>query len=351
MEDIKLNVELLKQRVPNLTVAAASVGLRPATVSNLCTGKIPLGRAEVRTLVALATLADCSVDELIIRNKEAEMIETGIKVIDLFAPLTKGGLVGFVARPGMGQLVVLGEIYHRLTQRGEATVFIKPKELALGIEDVLNESKFICQSTTEAFDVITKLDKHQNVFLAADRQTVNTGEIYSLLENLYETGVGPITTLLVDLRGDVVDEVEPYGPLDTLWQFDAELISRKIYPAINPNFSTSVLLEGAHVEKEHMQIQQQARKLLRRYRELRFLGSSYGFDKMPASDIDIYNRGLRLESYLTQPFLTTEAFTKKKGESVSLADTLQDVQRILKGDFDDIKEDEFYQIGKIGQRK
>ncbi|HYK71805.1 MAG TPA: hypothetical protein VEV44_01570, partial [Pseudoneobacillus sp.] len=307
MDDIKLNVELLRQRVPNLTVAAASVGLRPATVSNLCTGKIPLGRAEVRTLVALAKLADCSLDELIIRSREAEMIETGIKVIDLFAPLTRGGLVGFVARPGMGQLVVLGEIFHRLKNSGSATVFIKPREMSLGIEDVINESQFVCETSNEAFEIINQIDKKQNVFLAADRQTVNTGEIYTLLDRLSDSAVTSITTLLVDLRGDVVDEVEPYGPLETLWQFDAELISRKIYPAINPIYSTSVLLEGAHVEKEHMQTQQQARKLLRRYRELRFLGSSYGFDKMPASDMDIYNRGLRLEAYLTQPFLTTES--------------------------------------------
>lgn len=351
MEDIKLNVELLRHRVPNLTVAAASVGLRPATVSNLCTGKIPLGRAEVRTLVALASLADCSLDELIIRRKEAEMIETGIKVIDLFAPLTLGGMIGFVARPGMGQLVMLGEIFHRLNRKGGATVFIKPLETVNGVEDVINESQFVCQTSNEAFEVIKHVDEKQNVFLAADRQTVNTGEIYTLLEKLYESGVTFITTLLIDLRGDVVDEVEPYGPLDTLWQFDAELISRKIYPAINPIYSTSVLLEGAHLENEHMKTQQQARKLLRRYRELRFLGSTYGFDKMPAFDKDIYNRGLRLEAYLTQPFLTTVAFTQKKGEFVALSNTLEDVQRILKGELDQIAVDSFYQIGRITEGK
>lgn len=350
MENIKLNVELLRQRVPNLTVAAASVGLRPATVSNLCTGKIPLGRAEVRTLVALANLADCSLDELIIHKKDTEMVETGIKVIDLFAPLTLGGMIGFVARPGMGQLVMLGEIFHRLNQKAVSTVFIKPLELSIGIEDVINESQYVCDNSNDAFEVITKLDEKRKIFLAADRQTVDTGEIYSLLERLHDSGVKNITTLLVDLRGDVVDEVEPYGPLDTLWQFDAELISRKIYPAINPIYSTSVLVEGVHLEKEHMEIQQQARKLLRRYRELRFLGNSYGFEKLPTSDRDIYYRGLRLEAYMTQPFLTTESFTKKKGEYVSLSETLRDAQRIIKGELDQIPEDDFYQIGRIVEK-
>ncbi|VTR26894.1 Uncharacterised protein [Actinobacillus pleuropneumoniae] len=68
MDNLKLNVSLLRQRVPNLTSAAKSVGLRPATVSNLCTGKIPVGRAEVRTIAALAALAKCSLDELILRG-------------------------------------------------------------------------------------------------------------------------------------------------------------------------------------------------------------------------------------------------------------------------------------------
>ncbi|WP_342720203.1 hypothetical protein [Sediminibacillus albus] len=92
-DDIKLNVDLLRKRVPNLTVAARSAGLRPATVSNLCTGKIPLARAEVQTLVRLASLAECSVDELIIKKGGESMLETGIKTLDLFAPLVRGGKI------------------------------------------------------------------------------------------------------------------------------------------------------------------------------------------------------------------------------------------------------------------
>jgi F-type H+/Na+-transporting ATPase subunit beta len=329
MDDIRLNVELLRQRVPNLTVAAASVGLRPATVSNLCTGKIPLARAEVKTLVALAKLAECSVDELIIRANEAEMIETGIRVIDLFAPLTRGGKIGFVARPGMGQLVLLAEIFHRMNLKGYQTVFIKPEEESLGLIDVINETNIVCPSTSDAIGKIIQHPDKRNIFLAADRKTVITGEIYTLIEKLQEYQITP-TTLLVDLRGDAVDDDEPYGPLDTLWQFDAELISRGMYPAINPIYSTSVLLEGAFVDKAHLQIQQQAKKLLRRYRELKFLP----IEKMPEMDRDIYQRGLRLEAFLTQPFLITESFTNRRGIYLPINQTLADVQRILKGELD-----------------
>jgi F-type H+/Na+-transporting ATPase subunit beta len=332
MDHLRLNVALLRQRVPNLTVAASTVGLRPATVSNLCTGKIPLGRAEVRTLVALADLADCSLDELILRGNDVEMIETGIKVIDLFAPLTRGGTIGFVARPGMGQLVVLGEIFHRMNLRGYPTIFLIPKDEGPGIEDVASQTKFVCNSIEEAYDLITKIDGKETIFLAADRQMVITGEIYSLIEKLQEAGVHNLTTCLVDLRGEAVDVQEPYGPLDTLWQFDAELISRHVYPAINPIYSTSILVEGAHLDKIHMQTQQNARKLMRRYRELRFLAASHGVERMTATDQDIFNKGLQLENYLAQPFFITEAFTKKKGVFTPLQETLKEVQQLLRGE-------------------
>ncbi|MEO2078498.1 MAG: hypothetical protein ABGX20_24635 [Bacillus sp. (in: firmicutes)] len=341
MEHLRLNVEFLRKRVPNLTVAAASVGLRPATVSNLCTGKIPLARAEVKTLVTLADLAECTVDELIIRGTHAQMLETGIKVIDLFAPLTLGGTIGFVARPGMGQLVVLAEIFHRMNLNGFETFFLKPKEDAVGLSDVINETKHVCHSVEEAFEKMVQMAK-QTIFFAADRQMVLSGEIYDLLENLKASGVSP-TTLLIDLSGEAVDEQKPFGPLDTLWQFDAELVSRKIYPAINPLYSTSVLIEGGTLSKAHLHTQQQAKKVLRRYRELRFLG----MERIPASEHETYHKGLRLEAYLTQPFLITESFTKKKGVSVSTQATITDIQRILKGEMDDVEVETLFYVGEL----
>src|SRR5690348_1747389 len=108
-DSLRLNVALLKRRVPNLSAAARSIGLRPATVSDLCTGKIPVGRAEVRTLVGLSSLAGCSLDDLVLRGSTTGMLETGIKPLDLLAPLVRGGVAGLVARPNVGQLVLLAE--------------------------------------------------------------------------------------------------------------------------------------------------------------------------------------------------------------------------------------------------
>src|SRR5437868_6540969 len=99
---LQLNVPLLKRRVPNLSAAARSAGLRPATVSDRCTGKIPLARAEVRTLVGLAAVAGCSLDDLVLRGTQTGMLETGIKPVDLLAPLVRGGVAGLIARQGVG---------------------------------------------------------------------------------------------------------------------------------------------------------------------------------------------------------------------------------------------------------
>ncbi|WP_195573925.1 hypothetical protein [Paenibacillus sp. 1001270B_150601_E10] len=335
-DELQLNVPLLRRRVPNLTTAARSAGLRAATVSNLCTGKIPIGRAEVKTLVALATLAGCSLDELIIRGSGLRMIETGIKALDLFAPVVRGGTVGFVARPNMGQLVLLAELMHRMKKRGFATVYWDTGSDASGINHIQTQSQFVHTSQGDLYNCIVNLRDEKDIFLGVDRSTVLSGELLSLQDRLREAGARPITIALVDIKCEVVDDQWAYGPLDTLWRFDADMISRNIYPAIDPIGSTSTVLEGAHLEAAHLTLQQRARKLLRRYRELRPLVTAQGLEKMTETDQQLYKRGERLESYLSQPFFVSEPYTKKSGEWVSLYEAMDDVKRILDGETDNI---------------
>src|SRR5215207_7641449 len=205
-DDLLLNVPLLRRRVPNLTVAARSVGLRAATVSDLCTGKIPVGRAEVRTLVGLASLAGCSLDELILRGGVAGMIETGIKVIDLFGPLVRGGTAGFVARPGMGQVVVMAEVMRRLRdQRGFRTIVWLPRDPLPSPDELLPEA-----TATGA-----TLDEVRELVVAADREYVLSGELFQLRAQLREPGSRPVTYALFDTLGETPDvEGAPYGPLE-----------------------------------------------------------------------------------------------------------------------------------------
>ncbi|WP_240041343.1 hypothetical protein [Paenibacillus ginsengarvi] len=348
MDELQLNVPLLRRRVPNLTAAARAAGLRPATVSNLCTGKIPVGRAEVRTVAILAALAGCTLDELIIRGSAASVIETGIKTLDLFAPLVRGGTAGIVARPGMGQLVMLSELFRRFRrERGYATVLWRPRDDSPGIEDVLAESETVCLAQEEVYATVSALRDDRDVLLGADRSVVLSGEMMALRERLQEAGSRPVTIVLVDTRGESMDEDVPYGPLDTMWRFDADMSARTMYPAVDPVASTSTILEGAQLEAAHLAIQQRARKLLRRYRELRSLVQARGEAKLPEAELATYRRGERLEAFLTQPFHVAEAYTKRPGEWTALADTLDGVRRIMDGAADGTDVRRLKYIGRL----
>ncbi|MBM7584049.1 F-type H+-transporting ATPase subunit beta [Bacillus pakistanensis] len=349
-EHLKLNVALLKKRVPNLTAASKAVGLRPATVSNLCTGKIPVGRAEVKTIVALASLSGCTLDELIIRGSGMEMIETGIKALDLFAPLVQGGNVGFVARVQMGQLVLLAELTHRLKNQDYSIMMLEPRVETPDLEETKKMSDFVTSSIDAVLQKIKEVEIREKVILIADRSTIETGEYFTLRDKIDNAGFPSITTLLYDSSGDSVDEDNPYGPLETLWPFDIELSSRHLYPAINSVLSTSTLIEDALLNNQHMNVQRNARKLLRRYKEVRVLSNSIGVENLSERDLAIYNRGIRLEAFLTQPFYVAESFTKIKGEYVSLDETIHGVQRILDGALDQVEPMELTYIGKLKKK-
>lgn len=334
LENLRLNVSLLRRRVPNLTSAAKSVGLRPATVSNLCTGKIPVERAEVRTIVALASLAQCSLDELILKGESVEMIETKIKTVDLFSPISKGGTVGLVARPGMGQLVLLGELYYRLKKEGYSIILLQPEGNHPEINDITEYVDVIVNTIDEAYEQIVTLGSKKDVIFTADRSHVLSGDIFSLQDKIQNINVQSVTTFLLDLKGLVVDEDLPYGPLETLVYFDADLAARHCFPAINPIYSTSSVLEGAHLDQNHLNIQQRAQKLLRRYRELRSIVNIKGLESIPSTEKETYHRGERLEAYLTQPFFIAEQYTGMKGETVDIKTVLNDVRKILDGGTD-----------------
>ena len=348
-DDLLLNVPLLRRRVPNLTVAARSVGLRAATVSDLCTGKIPVGRAEVRTLVGLASLAGCTLDELVLRGGVAGIIETGIKVIDLFGPLVRGGTAGCIARPGVGQMAVLAEVLRRLRdQRGFTTIVWLPRDPLPTPDDLLPEATATGATLEEIRELVAAARAEHDVIVAADREYVISGELYQLREQLREPGSRPVTYALFDSLGETPDvEGAPYGPLETLWRFDLDLALRGLWPAVDPLQSTSVLLEGAQVEAIHLTLATRARALLRRYRELRALVPRHGLEKLPPADTQRYHRGQRLEAFLTQPFYIAEPFTGRAGVWVPLPETLDGVRRILDGAADDLEPEALQYLGAL----
>ncbi len=351
-EDLQLNVALLRRRVPNLTQAAKAFGLRPATVSNLCSGKAPLARAEVRTLVALAMLGGCTLDELVLRGGGAGMMESGIKVLDLFAPLVRNGTMGIIARRDMGQLVIVQELFQRYRQREYATVFWTPGESTDGaldkeIQAVMEYAECTATTLDGIHQLVMTQCRDRDILMAADRRTVLSGGLWALREKLAESGTPPITTILVDTSGEAVDDDAPYGPLDTAIRLDMNLVSRQIFPAVDPVLSMSSLQEGSQLELTHVAVQQRGRKLLRRYRELRALVSAWGLERLSPTDQITYQRGERLEAFLSQPFYVAEQWTKIAGVSVALEDTITGVRKILDGYTDDWPVEKLRYIGRL----
>jgi F-type H+-transporting ATPase subunit beta len=346
---LQLNVALLKRRVANLSAAARSVGLRSATVSDLCTGKIPLGRAEVRTLVGLAALAGCSLDDLVLRSSQTGMLETGIKPVDLLAPLVRGGVAGLIARPGVGQLVLLAELCRTLkVKRGFGTVLWLPDQDTPLPEDLVAEAGASVRDVEELSALITRLSVEQDVFVVAERRRALSGELLHLRAGLEEAGTRPVTFALYDACGEAPDsEVAPFGALDTIWHVDLDLAARRLYPAIDPLASTSTLLEGAQVEAAHLGLAQRARRVLRRYREWRAVVAARGLDHLPADEQAMYRRGEQLEAFLTQLLFVAEPVTKRPGAWLPLHETLADVRHILDGAVDTIAAGQLAYIGRL----
>jgi len=350
-DNLRLNVQLLRRRVPNLTTAAKSVGLRPATVSNLCTGKTSVGKAEVKTIVTLAKLAECSLDELIIQQKEIKLVETGIKVIDLFAPLVHGGTIGLVGRSGTGQISLVAELCHRLRLKKYKVIFWKPEIEDARLDCIMDKVNIICNTFTEVHDYMSSSDLNDEFLLVADKTVVVSGDLYKLNKLIDAERSSDMTTVLLDVLGEAIDEEAPYGPLDTLLKFDIILSKRGLYPSIDPVYSISTLLEGDVVKNDHLRIQQRARKLLRRYRELSILLNFQGADMLTEVDKVIYRRGERIEAFLSQPQYVVEGVTGKIGEWVSLSDTLNNVKAILDGVYDTIEVDQLRYVGKLSKGK
>lgn len=273
------------------------------------------------------------------------MIETQIKTLDFFAPLVKGGTTGIVARPGMGQVVILAELMHRFKDSDYTTVFLLPKMNHPELEGTTELADIVTTTIEKTFSELTS--QSGEVIFITEKSYIVSGELLDLQEKLVANRVHNITTILVDLSGEVVDEEMPYGPLETLWQLDADLATRHQYPAIHPIYSTSSILEGIDLDQRHFNLRQRAQKLLRRYRELRSIVTVHGMEKIPASELQTYERGERLEAYFTQPFFVAESLTGQQGKVVSLSQTLQDVEHILDGKADRFSVEELRFSGSL----
>jgi len=330
---------------------------------------------------------------------KAEVLETGIKLIDLLFPMVKGSKTGILGGAALGKSILTLEIIHNVVKKYQgACVFTGAGEriregnelyFELLRRDILSKTVLIFGQMNEppgarfavAMTGVTVAEsiqrKNQDVLLFVDNvfRFLQAGaEISSLLGRLpSETGYQP--TLISeasefherirsskDMGGSITSVEAVYIPADdltdpavvTIFSFmDAILVlSRQrvqlgLYPAIDPLLSSSANLDPDVVGKRHFDVAQEVIRMLQRYEELRRIVMVIGIDELAAGDRLIYERARKLQNFLTQPFFVAEAYTGKKGEYVSITQTLDGCEKIIAGHLDRKAEGDLYMIGSL----
>jgi F-type H+/Na+-transporting ATPase subunit beta len=336
------------------------------------------------------------------QRRKVEFLPTGIKVIDLLAPLARGGKAGLIGGAGIGKTVLLQELIRTMTDyRDAVAVFAGVGErtregndlwLEMQQTGVIGRTILIFGQMNEApgcryrvaLSALTMAEyfrdtEHRDVMFLVDNvfRYVQAGSEVSGLLGRLPSEVGYQPTLADDLAtleervgaagGAAITSVQAvYVPADdltdpavaqTFAHLDASIVlarsmaARGLYPAVDPLASTSRLLDPAHLGDRHYSVALQVRETIARYRELEDIIAMLGMEELSAEDQRIVKRARRLERFLTQPMFVTENFTGIKGRHVRLEDTIADCEAILEGKFDAIDEVKLYMIGSATEAK
>ena len=303
-----------------------------------------------------------------------KMLETGIKVIDLLAPMAYGGVSGILADPGVGQQVIVEEIMQHVTSRNSKSAMIclsmdessyETGELMTTILEGSFESHTVTvfEQTTDAPAVVQQIvqvgltvaahfqAQGYTTLLVADRQVTTHGELAGMNTLKAVAAKQAVTTILLG-SGDDYTRYRQNGVLNKLDEYlfcNRELFKRRIYPAIDPLQSGSRLLDEGLVSPAHRHVAQQTRQLLQRYYELRGTVETQGESGLSTENRQAFRRGQRVEQFLTQPFVIAEPYTDIPGEYVTLDDTVRSFEALLSGQYDDVPEQHFWMVGTIEQ--
>jgi F-type H+/Na+-transporting ATPase subunit beta len=327
-----------------------------------------------------------------------EVFRTGIKVIDLLAPLVRGGKAGMFGGAGVGKTVLIMELIRTTLERYHGlSVFAGVGERSREGHELLLElrSSGILERTALVFgqmneppgarwrvglSAITIAEhfrdaEHHDVLLLMDNvfRFVQAGSEVSGLLGRLPSRVGYQPTLATEIAelqeriaisgGHSITAIEAvYVPADdytdpavaeTFSHLDSSIVlsrsmsSEGLYPAIDPLASTSVLLDPSVVGEAHFALAQEVRQAIAHYRGLQEIISLLGIEELSAEDRIAVGRSRRLIRFLTQPFLVTEAFTGHAGRTVEIDDTLAGCRAILRGEVDDLPESAFYLVGTL----
>lgn len=346
-----------------------------------------------------------SAPEFIDQSTEAEILVTGIKVIDLLAPYAKGGKIGLFGGAGVGKTVLIMELinniakahggfsvfagvgertregndlYHEMIDSGVINLDEPSKSKAALVYGQMNEPPGARARValsgltlaeyfrdTEGQDVLFFVD---NVF----RFTQAGSEVSALLGRI-PSAVGYQPTLSTDMgamqeritstkKGSITSVQAIYVPADDLTDpapatsfahLDATtVLSRQIaelgiYPAVDPLDSTSRMLDPAIIGEEHYKIAREVQRVLQTYKSLQDIIAILGMDELSEEDKRIVARARKIQRFLSQPFHVAEVFTGSPGKLVSLADTIAGFKGIVEGKYDDLPESAFYMVGTI----
>jgi F-type H+/Na+-transporting ATPase subunit beta len=306
------------------------------------------------------------------QSTKAEMLMTGIKVVDLLAPYAKGGKIGLFGGAGVGKTVLIQELIRNIaTEHGGYSVFAGVGERTREGTDLWLEMKESGLTIAEYFrdregqDVLFFVD---NIF----RFTQAGAEVSALLGRI-PSAVGYQPTLGTDMgtlqeritsttKGSVTSVQAVYVPaddytdpapattfthLDATTNLDRDIAAMGIYPAVHPLNSTSRLLTPDVVGEEHYKTARDVQALLQRYKELQDIIAILGMDELSEDDKLVVGRARKVQRFLSQPFFVAEQFTGLKGAYVDIKDTVRGFREILDGKHDGLPEQAFYLVGTI----
>ncbi|MDR3320308.1 MAG: F0F1 ATP synthase subunit beta [Desulfovibrio sp.] len=334
------------------------------------------------------------------QNTKVELLETGIKVVDLLVPFPKGGKMGLFGGAGVGKTVILMEIVNNIAkQHGGSSVFAGVGERTREGNDLYYELKEagVLERATLVYGqmneppgarsrvALTALacaeyfrdEERQDVLLFIDnifRFTQAGSEVSALLGRM-PSAVGYQPTLGTDLgalqeritstnKGSITsvqavyvpaDDITDPAPATTFSHLDGTLVlSRQIaelgiYPAVDPLDSTSRILDPCVVGDEHYNIARRVQMVLQKYKELQDIIAILGMDELSDEDKLTVSRARRIQRFLSQPFHVAETFTGTHGQYVKLEDTIKGFKGILDGEYDHLAEGDFYMLGDIEQ--
>lgn len=329
-----------------------------------------------------------------------EILETGIKVIDLLAPYVRGGKIGLFGGAGVGKTVLIQELIHNIAS-GHAgiSVFTGVGERTREGNDMYHEMKEsgVLEKTAMVYGQMNEppgarmrvaltgltIAEHfrdvngQDVLLFIDnifRFTQAGSEVSALLgripsavgyqptlatemgqlqERITSTKKGSVTSIqAVYVPADDYTDPAPattFAHLDATTNLERALTQQGIYPAVDPLASTSSALDPQVVGQEHYEIATEVQHVLQRYRELQDIISILGMDELSDEEKTTVNRARRIQFFLSQPFSVAETFTGLKGEYVPVAETVRSFKEILEGKHDALPEDAFRNVGVIEQ--